>query len=263
MSFGGGINVGNITVNSATSLTVDISVGPGVGAGIYGVTTTTNGEVASLGNAVTVSASTPYISGVIPTAGAQGPTLDVFVTGTFTHFNVGSLSANFGSHITVNSVMASSATSVDINISIDFVAAAGGRSVTLTSNGTLFGFNFSVLPSGASITGVTPNSGWQQSSVALQVTGLNTHWVQGTTMATLGDIYITTNRVIVNSPTTAEVDITLGAQAGLGPHSLTIFTGGEVETATKAFTVLPFTPSLSLDAFERHDRDYGLRQFQR
>jgi hypothetical protein len=246
VSFGGGINTGNITVNSPTSLTVNLSVGPGVAAGSYGVTTTTNGEVATLGSAVGVSASTPFISNVNPTIGAQGQTLDVVVTGTFTNFLLGALSANFGSHITVNSVTPNTATQVTINVSIDFVAAVGGRSVTLTTNGTLFSFNFSVTPSGASITGVAPNSGLQQSSVALQVTGAGTHWVQGTTLATLNDIYITTNRVIVNSPTSAEVDVTLGATAALGLHSLTMSTGGEVVTAINVFTVLPFTPSLSL-----------------
>ncbi|HEX4133697.1 MAG TPA: Ig-like domain-containing protein [Bryobacteraceae bacterium] len=247
VSFGGGINTGSIIVNSNTSLTVNISVGPGVAPGVYGATTTTNGEVASLGSAVTVSASTPFISGVTPTTGAQGAnSIDVIVTGTFTNFLAGALSANFGSLITVNSVHALSATSVDINISIAFVAATGGRSVTLTSNGTLFSFNFTVTPDGASVTGVTPNSGLQQSSVALQVTGSNTHWFQGTTVASLGDSNITINRVIVNSPTTAEVDITLGAQAGLGLHGISMTTGGEVASASNVFTVLPFTPSLSL-----------------
>ncbi|HEY3826888.1 MAG TPA: Ig-like domain-containing protein, partial [Bryobacteraceae bacterium] len=245
--FGGGINTGSIVVNSNTSLTVNLSVGPGVAPGVYGVTTTTNGEVASLGNAVTVSASTPFISGVTPTTGAQGAnSIDVIVNGTFTNFTLGSLSANFGSLITVNSVNALSATSVDINISIAFVAAAGGRSVTLTSNGTIFGFNFTVTRDGASVTGVTPNSGLQQSSVALQVTGLNTHWVQGTTIASLGDSNITINRVIVASPTSAEVDITLGAQAALGLHGISMTTGGETASADNVFTVMPFTPSLSL-----------------
>ncbi len=247
ISFGGGINTGAITVVDNTHLTVNISVGPGVGAGSYGVTTTTNGEVVSRGSAVTVTAATPFLSGALPTSGAQGQAnLSVVVTGTFTNFLAGSISANFGSHITVNSVTPNSPTQATINISIDFVASTGGRSVTLTSNGTLFSFNFAVTGDGATITNVTPNSGLQQSSVALQVTGLGTHWVQGTTQASLGDNNITINRIIVNSATTAEVDITLGAQAGLGLHGITMTTGGEVASANSVFTVLPFTPSLSL-----------------
>ena len=245
ISFGGGINTGSITVNSNTSLTVNISVGPGVPAGTYGVTTTTNGEVATFANAVTVSASTPFISGVAPTSGVQGSTLDVIVTGTYTTFTTGSISANFGSLITVNSVTPSTPTSVDINISISNVAAAGGRSVTLTSNGMLFSFNFTVTADNAAVSNVTPNAGLQQSSVALQVTGSNTHWVQGTTVASLGD-GITVNRVIINTATTAEVDITVGAQSGLGLVGITMTTGGEVASKSNVFTVLPFTPSLSL-----------------
>ena len=246
VSFGGGINTGSIVVNSPTSLTVNLSVGPGVAPGVYGVTTTTNGEVATLASAVTVSASTPFISGVNPTTGAQGANVPVVVNGTFTAFNVGTLSANFGPDITVIGFAGITPTSVTINVSIDNVAVTGGRSVTLTSNGTLFSFNFTVKPSNASLTSVTPNAGLQQSSLALQVTGANTHWVQGTTVASLGDNNITINRVIVNSATTAEVDITIGAQASLGLHPFSMTTGGEYVSYANAFTVLPFTPSLSL-----------------
>ena len=247
VSFGGGINAGSILVVDNTHLTVNFSVSPSTGAGGYGVTVTTHGEVVSLANAVTVTAATPFLSGVLPTSGVQGATnLDVIVTGTFTSFTTGAISANFGPLITVNHVTPTSATSADINISIDPVAGTGGRSVSLTSNGTIFSFSFSVTGDGATVTSVTPNNGLQQSSVALQVTGLGTHWVQGTTTASLGDPYITINRIIVNSPTTAEVDITLGAQAGLGLHGITMTTGGENASKSGVFTVLPFTPSLSL-----------------
>ena len=234
VSFGGGIISGAVTVSSYTSLTVSISVGAQVGAGTYGVTTATNGEIAMLNSAVTVPASTPLISGVAPSTGVQGATFDVFVSGTNTNFTTGGISANFGPLIAINSVSPTNANTVDINVSISYLAATGGREVNLTSNGTLFSFNFTVGPDSSSVINVTPNSATQQSSAALQVTGSNTHWSQGTTAASLGDGNIGINRVIVNSPTTAEVDITISAQASLGLHAVSMTTGGEASLSSQS-----------------------------
>ena len=249
ISIGGGINVGNITVLSPTSLTVNVSVGPGVPVGSYPVTVTTNGEIVARANAVTVTAATPFLSNVSPSSAAQGQQhATVNFTGAFTSFTTttnGPLSANFGPNITVNSVSASSATSATADISLDNVASTGGRTCTLSSNGTNYNFSFTVTPSGAALTGVAPGSGLQSSSVALTVAATGTHWAPGLTSAALGG-GITVNRVVVNSATTAEVDITLAANASLGSYPLTMSTGGEIVTLNNAFTVLPFTPSLTL-----------------
>ncbi len=249
ISIGGGINAGNITVLSPTSLSVNISVGPGVALGSYPVTVTTNGEIVAKTNAVTVTAATPFLSSASPSSAAQGQQHAIVTfTGAFTSFTTttnGALSVNFGPNITVNSVTASSATSATADISIDNVASTGGRTCTLSSNGTNYNFTFTVTPSGAALTAVAPGSGLQSSSVALTVAGTGTHWGQGLTSAALG-VGITVNRVVVNSATTAEVDITIAANASLGSYPLTMSTGGEIVTLSNAFTVLPFTPSLTL-----------------
>ena len=119
------------------------------------------------------------IISVAPTTGMQGASLDVIVTGTNTSFATGGFSAAFGSGITVNSVTVRSATSVDINISVSYLAATGETPVMLTTNGTHLSFNFTVTRGGAAVVNVTPDSAAQQSSAALQVTGSNTHWKQG------------------------------------------------------------------------------------
>jgi len=248
VSFGGGINAGNIVVTSPTTLSVNLSVGPGVPAGSYPVTVTTNGEIVSKAGQITVTAATPYLSNTSPNSGTQGQQHElVTFTGVFTTFNDtthGPLTANFGPNITVNSVVANTATSATADISIDTVAFTGGRSCTLGSDGVNYNFTFTVNPSSASLVSVTPNSGLQGFSVALQVTGSNTHWAQGLTSPGLGGI--TVNRTVINSPTSAEVDITIPANAGLGARSLTMSTNGEIVTLNNAFTVLPITPSMTL-----------------
>jgi hypothetical protein len=249
IAVGGGISVGNITVLSPTSLAVNISVGPGVPIGSYGVTATTNGEIVALANVVSVTAATPSLSTVSPNVGTQGQQhLLVGFTGVFTSFTTtanGPLNANFGSNITVNSITAASATSATADISIDPTAFTGGRTGILSSNGANYNFAFTVNASNAALTAAIPNSGLQGASVALQVTAVNTHWVQGLTSASLGS-NIAVNRTIVNSPTTAEVDITIPANAPLGLTGLALGTGGEIVSLNNAFTVLPYTPSLTL-----------------
>ena len=247
ISVGGGIDVGNIVVNSNTSLTVNISVPAATAVGSYSVTATTNGETVSLPNAFAVTLATPYLSSVSPTAGTQGQMNEnITFTGVLTSFGTGGFTANFGPDITVNlPITINNSLSATANISISNTAFVGGRTASITTNGTIYNFEFTVNSSGASITSVTPASGIQGASVALAVTGSGTHWANGLTFASLGGL-IVVNRVSVNSPTSAEVDITIPSAAATGVYSLTMSTNGEIETAHNAFTVLPFTPTLTM-----------------
>ena len=108
-SFGSGINVGNVNVTSPTSATVNIAVTPSAPVGPQTVTATTGSEVATLTNAFTVVATTPYIFSVTPNSGQQGTSsLTVNITGVNTNFQAGALSATFESNVTVNSVSVNS-----------------------------------------------------------------------------------------------------------------------------------------------------------
>jgi hypothetical protein len=245
VSFGGGIVVGNVSVTSPTSLSVNITVPPSAPAGVYSATVTTLGEAVTLPNAFTVTAATPYISNAAPNSAGQGATLDVDVVGTLTSFTATTPTANFGPNIAVNSITVADDTHLKINITITNTAFAGGRTVSLTSNATIFNFNFSVSSSAAAITGMSPASGLQGASVAISVTGVNTHWVDGLTQASLDQIWITVNKVKVTSATTAEVDITIASDAYVGARTLTLSTGGEV-VSLNSFTVLPYTPTLAI-----------------
>ena len=246
VSFGGGIVTGNVTVSSPSSLSANITVPPTTPAGNYSATVTTNGEVVTLPGAFTVTAATPYISSVLPTSALQGATLDVNVVGTFTSFTATTPTANFGPNIAVNSITVSDDTHLKINISIANTAFAGSRTASLTSKGTIFNFVFTVNSSAAAITGITPSSGLQGASVAISVTGVNTHWVDGLTQASLDPEWITINRVKVSSSTTAEVDITIAGTAPVGPRTLTLSTGGEV-VSYNSFSVLPYTPTMAVN----------------
>jgi Concanavalin A-like lectin/glucanases superfamily len=253
LSFGAGINVGNVKVNTIdpTVLDADLSVGPAATVGAHDVTVTTGGEIATLTGGFTVLGSTPFLSSVTPTSAAQGANnVVVNITGVNTTFLTGPLSVDFGSNITVNSISASDATHVAANISVSPIANTGGRTAILHSGGTDFPFSFSIIASGAAIISVIPGSGPQGGSPSLTVTGVNTHWVQGTTTASIACCSplatLTINRITINpaNPTVAVLDITIPANAPIAAYSLTMATGGEV--VSSVFSVYGATPTLAI-----------------
>ena len=259
VSFGGGIQTGQVTVLSPTSLTVDIAIPPNTALGPQNLTVTTGGEVVSLAGAFTVTPGTPYIASVAPNSGEQGQTNeDVVVQGALTNFQPGEVTVSFGGgDITVNSVTVDPvAQTVTVNLSIAQLAATGGRTATLVSNTTTpsdYTFNFSVTPSPAAIGSicVSPtgppscdNGSPQNSAPTLLVTGVNTHWVQGTTQVAVGDLGFSVDVVTITSPTTATLNTTIAPNAGVGLTSLTFTTGGEVATGT--FHVLASLPTMTL-----------------
>ena len=164
------------------------------------------------------------------------------LTGVNTQFTQGTPTLDLGSNITINALTVTSDTSLTADISIDLVADASSRAAVLASNGTDFTFTFTVTPSVAAIINVSPSNGPQNKAVTITVTGQNTHWVQGTTNAWFSPCgSIVVNRVTINSPTSADLDVTIPANACLGANAFQLATGGEVVSA--AFGVFATTPS--------------------
>ena len=244
-AFGGGITVTGITVNSALSATVNISIPNSTALGAYNVTLTTGGEVATILGGFTVTPGTPQLIAVTPPTGNQGATnLNVTLTGLFTNFVNGTSVANFGSSdITVNSTTVTSATTAVASINISLTAALGLRNVTVTTGGQVASIagGFSVLAAGPSAV-LNPASAQQGSSETILITGTNTNFGSTTTVNFGNDI--TPGAVTVSGPTGASVPITIDNVAALGARSVTITTGAQVATAT--FTVIAGTPQVTL-----------------
>ncbi len=91
------------------------------------------------------------------------------------------------------------------------------------------------------ITQVAPSTGRErQANLTVTISGLVTHFVEGTTTASFG-AGITVSSVTVQSSTQATAYITIADSAAFGPRSVTLTTGAEVATLTDAFRVMPFT----------------------
>src|SRR5947207_10970376 len=85
-SFGAGITVVSLTVNSATTATTVVNIDAGTATGNRNVTLTTGLEVVTLTNGFTVAAGTPVLQTVNPGSGQQGQqNLDLNITGQYSH----------------------------------------------------------------------------------------------------------------------------------------------------------------------------------
>src|SRR6185295_2060783 len=167
IDLGAGLTVNALTVNSATSLTAQVAVSSGAIVGSRNVTVTTGAEVVELNNAFSVAPGFPVITVVTPNAGQQGQTLTVSVTGLYTAFVQGTTQISFGPDVTVTNVTVAGPTSLTAQMEIGGNAAAGARSITITTGAEVVTLNngFTVTLRPPVLTTALPNSGQQAQSV--------------------------------------------------------------------------------------------------
>ncbi len=270
VSFGdSNFQVGTVTVNSPTSLVASVAISTQATNGFKTVTVSTRGQVASQQYSFSVTPTVPTLNEAIPNQAEQGvQNLNVHLVGQYTHFGPTS-TATFGAGITVNSVTLTDATDLVANISIDPLSFTGGRTVTVTTTGVpcaelagtpyacpansppnstgseIVSTNaFSIIAGPAIITNVSPNTGNEGQEVVFNITGANTHWQQNFTQFYIagGGSDLTINSVIINSATSATVDMSISPTANPGTRSIYMQTAGETLTDSGAFVVTGGVP---------------------
>ena len=128
---GSGVTVTNVVVGSATSLTASFVLDPAAAEGPRTVTLTTAAGTSGP-QAFTVSLPPPTLTSVSPNQGIRGTTVAVTLTGS--HFVVGDTTVTVGgSGVTATNVIVGSSTSVTASFVLDLAAAAGPRTVTVTT----------------------------------------------------------------------------------------------------------------------------------
>lgn len=244
VSLGSGITVGAVTVSSTTSLTAALTVDPAAAPGPRTLTVTTGTEVVTKPDAFSVTTGSAYIESADPGGGYQGETLDVQLTGKFTSFSQGSTVVSLGAGITINSVKVASPTSLTANVTIAPSAAIGSRNITVTTGAEVATFpgGFQVVAGIPELLTVSPNTAKLGETLTVTLTGQSTHFAQGTTQANF-DTGITVNSITVSSPTSFTANITIAANAPVGPRAVIVTTGTEVVGLNDAFTVVG-TPRL-------------------
>ncbi len=83
-------------------------------------------------------------------------------------------------------------------------------------------------------------------SLDVAVTGLQTHFAQGVSIASVSGTGVTVNSTTVDGPTHATINVTIGAGAELGLRALTMTTGSEVASRAILFRVVPSSLSVEV-----------------
>jgi RHS repeat-associated protein len=247
VSFGPGITVSNITVTCPTCLTAQLQISPTAVPGPVTVTVTTGSEVASLANGFTIQPGTPIIASFGPTSAQQGQTFTLTVNGQFTHFTQGTTQVSLGAGATVSNISVSSATSLTAQIAIDPAASVGTRTLTVTTGTEVVSVAnvFNVLAATPIIFSLNPGGGQQgQQNLSVAITGLATHFVQGTSQATFG-AGVTVVSLTVTSATSATAVLNIDPAAALGARTVTMTTGAEVASFANGFTIIAGTPAIT------------------
>ena len=238
-SFGSGITVNTVSVTSATSATVNVTVSPIAATGARSVTATTGAQVATGTNLITVNAGSAALVSVNPNSGKQNTVgVQVTITGSNTHFTLATPSVSLGSGISTTAVQVISDTSLMATVNIAPFASVQNNTVTVTTGGEVASVpnGFSVTTGNPFVASVSPINAHQGDTLNVTVMGQYTDFVSGLTQADFGP-GITVNSVAVNSTTGATVNISIDPAAAIGVRTVTMNTGTEIAVGTGLFTV--------------------------
>lgn len=196
----------------------------------------------------TVTGLTPSLTQATPASLPQGSAnFQVILTGKDTNWQQGVSVADFGPGITVLSTAVDTPTSIRTGISIDPIASAGPRTVTVTTASQTQSATalFSVSAGPAAISALQPSAGSAGVTLDVTVTGSQSNFKQGLTTANFG-AGVTVNSVQVSSLTQSIANITIAANAALSARTVILTTGGEsAATVPNAFQVTPGLPVIT------------------
>jgi hypothetical protein len=246
---GTGITVNSVTLVSATTLSLLVTVASGSTLGLRDLTVNSGGANATLAGAISLTAAptvTAFATSTASSAAGQGAVTRSFnVTGT--GFVAGATVEFSGTGVTVNSVTFVSSTNLTVVVSVLLTATVGARDVRVVNpdfgTGTrVGGLTITAAPT---LTSLTPNSraqGALNSSVTVAGTGF-----QAGAVATFSGTLVTATTSSVTA-TSLVIAVTVAQTAATGLRSITVTNpDGGTRTLANSFTVLagPTVTSLS------------------
>jgi hypothetical protein len=256
MSFGPGVNVDQLTINSPTSATVQITVLSTSPVGYATATAYTDGENASLVQAIDIEEGSPTFLAFSPQGAQQGATLNVEVLGRFTNWSSATPPvAEFNQDIAINSINVVDSETLILNVTVSpwaYVDTGSpcGHVLTITSGSeqvesSMINDNFCVSTGAQEITGVSPNATPQGSSLQVTITGSQTNFLAGQTQVSFGDAGIVAGVPTNVTSTSMVVPLVVSTSATPGYHNVTVTTYGQIATQVDAFTVAPSVAKLT------------------
>jgi hypothetical protein len=249
VSFGTGITVNSVSVNSPTTISAIITIANTATVGPRTVSVTTGAQSVALNNGFAVTATVPSLSSLSPTSGTQGQSLAVNITGQNTAFAQGTTQVSFGAGIIVSNVTVQNALTLSAQIALAADAAVGPRTVTITTGAQVvtgaFQVNASAPAPTFSLTSVTPAIGATGTTVPVTIIGAGTAFQQGVSIVDFG-AGISPGPLTVTSATQLSTNLTIASNATPGSRTVTVTTGAQVATLTDAFAVIG--PQISLSS---------------
>lgn len=239
---GPSITVNSTTVTSATSLTANLTITAAAapGARNFSVSNSGPGGGASAGQIFTVNNPAPTLTGIAPASGGRGQSRNIILTGT--NFISGTSVVSFGPEIAVGSIAVNSPTQLTANVTIPANLAIGSYDVTISNaapgGGTAKIANgFAVNNPAPVLASVNPPIGSLQQTLNVDLLGAN--FISGVSNVSFG-AGVTVNGVNVVSSTQITARITIGENATLGAHHVSVTNaapGGGAAVLNNAFAV--------------------------
>jgi hypothetical protein len=223
----------SVTVNNNNSLTANVTIPAGTAKGFYWVSifNAIDGFL-NKNNAFYVDeVLLPSITGISPSSGTAGQTLNVTITGNNTHFLQASNTIHFyfsGATVTPNSLIINSNTSITANLTIPSNTYSGYYSFTVqnSKDGFLQKNNafYVVGTAGASIASLQPSNGVAGQTMNIVIKGNNTNYTKApnTVKFYFAGIPVNPNSLNVQNDSTLTVNVTIPANTPSGYYTVTV-----------------------------------------
>ncbi len=254
-NFGSGITATlNPATVTATDADVTLTLASLASIGLRSISAQTGGESAYLNNAFVVQVGTPLLLSANPSTAAQQANFSVGILSQFMRFTQVAPTVSLGPGINNLQVSVTSDNAISVTGSVDPLAIAGSRDITVTAvdmNGItqtlkLFGA-FTVTTGPAALTSISPVQIQQgQSLVPFSLTGTNTHFATGyTTQPAFGGGIILADWAVA-SPTQITGHLSVPYSVAVGSYGAGLATLGEAASGAGLVAITPGTPVISL-----------------
>ena len=234
--------VNSVVVTSPTSFTVNFSISPLAAPGPRSFSVANPGPGGGTSNSLPFTITRITLTSLTPNTGSRLQRLNVVFAGT--NFPPGA-PVNPGNDIAVNSILATSATSITADLTIGANAATGPRdfSVGSTATGGISNtLSFTVTNPPPTLTSLSPASGNRLQPLDVVFTGDN--FFRDTSKVNVGTgITVNSTRVTSLTSLTANITITPAATAGQRFFTVTNSNSGGVSSGV-SFTVNNPVPAL-------------------
>ena len=237
---GSGVTASNVVVTGTTQIKAQLTIDRAAAAGTRSLTV--NLASATSGSAdFAVTSSAPTVSGISPASGTAGSSVPITLTGT--NLLAGATVAVSGSGVAVSGVTVVSATQINAQLTIDKSASLGARSVTVSAGSAVTGaqsFSITAAPTGPvpAINSMSPGGYGTGLTTGAAIYGSN---LAAGAKVNFSGTGVSATNVSVNSGSLITFNLSIDANATVGPRSVTVVTAAGT-SAPYPFIVNPAGP---------------------